>query len=237
MTKLLEPQIKMVTINHLINKGLLNKNSAIINEFTIANFTRRVDLALITHNRLFAFEIKSEADSLVRLSGQVQKYLEFFDKVTVITAPKHTNQALQSTPSNVAIWEINQNKIKVIRRGKTIVKANKVNLIQLMSVSDLTKLARKQKITINDSRRHHLEKILINLPIATLRMSAIKSVQLRYKKSNLKFLDKSYDSEGLTIDDLNLLRPDNYRKPRISPSTSPESLLKVLTFLKDNLLQ
>ena len=109
------------------------------------------------YNKIYAYEIKSEGDTLTRLSPQVEKYLEYFDKVTVITAPKHTSKALHMTPSNVAIWEISNSTISIIRKGKLSSKINKLKFVDFMNVFGLIKYAGNEGIVLSSYKRSFLE--------------------------------------------------------------------------------
>ena len=140
--KYLEADIKNIIINHMVDNGILEENDTLINEFTIADYARRVDLALIKSNKLYAYEVKSASDTLVRLEGQIKTYLEYFDKVTVIAASKHIEKILDLAPLQVAVWELNDEKVKIVRRGKTNFIGDKLKFLDLMTVSDLIKIVR-----------------------------------------------------------------------------------------------
>ncbi|MEQ1298472.1 sce7726 family protein [Acinetobacter radioresistens] len=186
MTRNLEPQLKVLIINHLIAKGLIDKNDTLINEFNIGDFSRRVDLALIKENGIFAYEIKSDGDTLLRLKDQVDKYLEYFDKVTVITTPRHTQKALLLIPNNVALLELDDktNDVRVIKKGKFIKAADKLSMIQLMTMKDLIRVAKENKIIISN-KRTDLEKKILLLPKNKLRQYTILSLKKRFEKVNI----------------------------------------------------
>ena len=189
--KVLEPEIKSILINHLIMKGLFDCNDSIINEFLVGDYSRRVDLALINKNQLIAFEIKSSADTLYRLSGQVEKYLEYFDKVIIVTTNKHTNSALDMTPSNVAIWEINGSIIKAKRRGRKKTIKDNEKLIELMTAKDLVKALKNQNVVFDKKvRRSELISLLKELPLYKIREEAISSIRNRYESTSNAFWEK-----------------------------------------------
>ncbi|MGQ7745407.1 sce7726 family protein [Pectobacterium brasiliense] len=192
--KVLESSIKSLVINHLFlenHDASITNNKFIINEFSIANFSRRVDLVLAKDNQLFAFEVKSEFDSLTRLKGQVDEYLEHFDKVTVVAATKHIEKALQLTPKNVAIWEISETQLKVIRKGRTKKIADKFKFIKMMTLNELLHLAKKMNIDVKDKKRKIVELSLIKIPTNILRNEAITRIRARYKKRELNYYDES----------------------------------------------
>ncbi|MDT3282983.1 sce7726 family protein [Shewanella scandinavica] len=201
----LEPELKSNIINHLIDEWGIGTHDLIINEFTVGDLSRRVDLALIKSNRLFAFEVKSDADSLVRLQGQVDKYLTYFDKVIVVTAPKHTRKALEITPLHVAIWEISNGKISIKRKGRIKAVNSKKELIEMMTAVELRKLARQLDIKTLNIRRKTLETALMLAPCYKLRDSAINFIKNRYKSRNDKFFEKICEGNS-TPDDLEYLK-------------------------------
>ncbi|MBY8171933.1 sce7726 family protein [Vibrio fluvialis] len=142
-SRLLEADIKALTLNYLRDKNIIDDNSIIMNELTIGDFSRRVDLAIFSKGKLIAFEIKSEADSLFRLNGQLDKYLEYFDKVIVVSDTKFVPSLLESLPNKIGLWEVEKSKIKIKKKGQLQRKIEKSKLIELMDLSDLRKLSFK----------------------------------------------------------------------------------------------
>lgn len=202
----LEADIKNIIINHMVNNEILKENDTLINEFTIGDYSRRVDLALIKPNKLYAYEVKSASDNLIRLEGQVKTYLEYFDKVTVVAAAKHIDKILDMTPLSVAVWELENEKIKVVRRGRTNSVGDKLKFLDLMTVSDLLKIVKNEELNISNLRRNILEQNLIYLPIFKLRKYAIQAIQEKYKSTNKDFFNALNIKKTLDINDLELLR-------------------------------
>lgn len=201
--KILESSIKGLVINHVFrecNNISPTDNEFIINEFSIANFTRRVDLVLAKNDKLFAFEVKSDFDSLIRLKGQVDEYLEHFDKVTVVAASRHIDKALQITPRNVAIWEVMGNNLKIRRKGKVIPITDKFKFIKMMTLLELLNLAKRMGVEVKDKRRRMVEISLLNISAKTLKKEAIDKLKNRYKKRGGNYYDaqnfRNYISES-----------------------------------------
>lgn len=211
--RLLEPDIKALVLNHLKDNGRLTHDASIINEFTIDKFSRRVDLAAIENKSLVAFEIKSEADSLYRLGGQVEKYLEYFDRVTIVAASKHIEQIIKTIPHHVGVWEVSSGKIKIKRPGKRISIRDKSRLIGLMKASELLKLSNKLNLTPPSKTRLHLEAALQESSSATLKQAAIQSIKERFYSTYSLFLNRVADNRVLP-EDIQLLSP--YRKERLA---------------------
>ena len=66
--------------------------AAIIEEMPLLRGRGRADLAFV-NGRLCGFEIKSEADSLIRLGMQTENYEAVFEFNTIVAAQKHLTLA------------------------------------------------------------------------------------------------------------------------------------------------
>jgi len=194
MKKFNESVIKIILKNHLLvtkNSNLLKKSdSFIITEFNISNFSRRVDLVYFNKDKSIAFEIKSEFDSLLRLKSQTEEYLKYFDKVVVLAAKKHIGKVKSLVPENVGVWEFDEGKMKIIRRGKLQLISDKMRFIRMMNLNELLVLCKRERIEMGDKKRLTLELNLKSLPIKTLKTEAVKFIQLRYQKRGDNYFDQ-----------------------------------------------
>lgn len=227
MQKLLEPQIKALLVNKLLDSGKIKDESVLINEFTIDKSSRRVDLALITNKRFEAFEIKSEADSLFRIEGQTSKYLEYFDKVTIISAKKHSEQIKNLFDDNIGLWEVHEEKFKVIKKGRKSEVKNKKSLISLMTVDDLKKLARETGVNPTSHKRKDLEEAFLKITTNTLRAAALSSVIQRYQPYYTLFSTKTSGRKVLA-NDIKLLSPNRKKPGKEKKDQSIENLISSL---------
>ena len=203
LIRFLEPDIKALTLSYLRDKEVIDNNSIIINEFTVGGFSRRVDLVIFTKGKLIAFEIKSEADSLTRLNGQINTYLEYFDKVIVVADKKFTSKIQENSPKNVGLWEVSSTKIKIKNRGKTKKKVTNARLIDMMDVVDLSKLASKLKLRV-DKQRSYLVKSLLSVSNKQLRLGVEAALTRKYKNASAAFL-KTTKSRKILKEDLTVL--------------------------------
>lgn len=224
----LEPQIKASILNHLRRRDNLSNYDAIINEFPVGNFSRRVDLAIINENNFFAFEVKSEADSLKRLQGQTQKYLQYFDKVIVVAATKHINKILDLVPNNVAVWEVKDSIIIVRRRGKKIKITDKSNILELMKVNELRKLSKKLKIIPKSQERKDVTYSLLNAATSILRSASISSIKNRYSLTTSLFL-QAVESKCINGADIDHLSANKYLKKNVRNNS--DNISKIISFL------
>jgi hypothetical protein len=93
-------------IREALKKNLRQQDStaAIIDELPLMRGRGRADLAFV-NGELCGFEIKSEADSLVRLGSQTGNYESVFEFNTIVAAPKHLELASHRLPTTWGIIE------------------------------------------------------------------------------------------------------------------------------------
>ncbi|MGX9463055.1 sce7726 family protein [Shewanella sp. A14] len=219
--RVLEPEIKSMVLNFLISNGFISSLDTVFNEFTVDGASRRVDLAITKGKELWGFEIKSEADSLTRLKGQIDIYSQFFDKVFVVVASKHVGAVLSMIPTSVALWEIQRNKIIVKQKGRKKLIKNPNSFIDMMSVSDLSKVVNRIGIKSQSKRRQDLISCLSKVNHSLLRDAAFKALTQRYQLSSKMFFDQVIGRK-ITPNDINLL--SRFKLHNMKPTIIPDSV-------------
>lgn len=149
-----EASIKAAVLNR-VRELHGKKDVCIAAEFVVDRFKRRADLVVVG-STLEVFEIKSKADSLSRLQGQVDSYLAFFEKVTLVVDTKHANKVLRATTTDVAVWEYEDGRLRVRRKGKTHKLKSISSLTTLLSVAELRKLVTRLGVAASSKRRAEL---------------------------------------------------------------------------------
>lgn len=81
----------------VLQKHHRSTHSLVINELGLQHGKCRADIAIV-NGKLTGYEIKSEFDTLGRLSHQVEAYNRIFDRVSIIVSEKHKNDALSLVP-------------------------------------------------------------------------------------------------------------------------------------------
>lgn len=71
--------------------------SCVVEEMGLSAHTVRIDIGVI-NGRLVGYEIKSEHDSLARLPKQIEVYDQIFDRLTLISGPKHLAKLAKMLP-------------------------------------------------------------------------------------------------------------------------------------------
>ncbi|MDN7494149.1 sce7726 family protein [Burkholderia gladioli] len=203
LSALNESAIKAIVIDHLFEKGIL-RDAVLINEMVVANWSRRADLA-VANGRLTAFEIKSDLDTLSRLDGQVETYLQRFDKVVIVTTDKFYREVLQRTPDYVGVWVLVQAetqhgyRVRVARPGRATDVRRAEALCGFLLQTELSSFLRAQGLTIEaDASRATLTSLAGRVPASRLRDFVLEAIKKRYQDTFSAFVAARRD--GATAD-------------------------------------
>lgn len=133
-----------------IKKENLKHECRIINEMGICNGDARVDIA-VANGRLCGYEIKSDIDTLDRLSNQIDAYNKTFDKITIVVGRKYENKIVSIVPAFWGIKVAYNNKfdkvsIKNIRSAKINRNTNVNSLLELLWKDELYKFLKDNGI-------------------------------------------------------------------------------------------
>ena len=189
-----EKDIKALLISHLIRKKKISSKTTLINEFSIDNYANRADIVTVHGKNLDVYEIKSEADTLQRLQNQVNKYQQFFNKVTVVCDPKHSRYILDIVPNTVAVWEMKNLVFKVLQRGRsrTIPQSS---MLKMMTKQEISKLSFTFNIQFYGQTKEQLETDLQQIPSSEIINFAVRSIENKYASSSKRFW-KSINKAG-----------------------------------------
>ncbi|MGH6736881.1 MAG: sce7726 family protein [Methyloceanibacter sp.] len=186
-----EVGIKAALIDDLFETGAVDDASVIVNEMLVPGWRRRADL-VHANGQLVAYEIKSEADSLARLPGQIDSFTRWFEGVAVVVAPKHVQNVLASIEDGVGVFTASVEEGAVsIRRVRPIRLASlgREAALRHMSTADLGRVAKSQGLTSRAcGHRQTLEVIVSELPLASLRIAAIEAIKRRHSRTYDRFL-------------------------------------------------
>ncbi|WP_085647973.1 MULTISPECIES: sce7726 family protein [unclassified Pseudomonas] len=187
-----EKEIKAALIDWLEAKGMV-QDAVIINEMVVANWTRRADIA-IANGRLYGFEIKSEADSLKRLPGQIESFSNHFDKVTIVAASKFINQVKEEYPSEIGILEAYRIqgtvKIKQVRAGKLIEIKDHASLGNLITKLELSRILKSYSTphTVTDAKNILIEKTK-TMPTKVFKQYVLSCIKARHINTHCAFYE------------------------------------------------
>lgn len=87
----------------LENEHKGDEDTLMLDELGIFNGATRVDIAVI-NGEMTGFELKSEKDTLERLPAQRDLYNLVLDRVSLVVAEKHRDEALSIIPDWWGVW-------------------------------------------------------------------------------------------------------------------------------------
>jgi len=120
----------------ILKRHHLCEATLVIDELGLKHGKCRADIAVI-NGHLSGFEIKSDKDSLVRLTGQINNYNRIFDYSTLIVGTSHIEKAFSIIPPWWGVINCTKGKrgavsFKTIRRAKRNKQTDPKSIAQLL---------------------------------------------------------------------------------------------------------
>lgn len=172
--------IKTRVIKWLLDGNLSFDSSrdAIGAEVQFSSNKRRADL-LILSKEFHALEIKGYDDNPIKLKQQLDDYHKTFDKVSVITTPKHLHRIRRIIKPYTGLILFDVGVFKVKRLAKHRKRLDKFSLLMFLrknELNSLSKVKNRDKLSTGEIR------ILMSdrLPINKIREAAYFSLKNRY---------------------------------------------------------
>ena len=108
--------IYKAALTHRVLLGTHNlKTASMLTEFRTGQC--KADIAIL-NGTATVYEIKSERDSLARLTNQIQSYQRVFAKIFVIVGESHLAEVLKEAPSDVGIMSLSRRyRISTVREA------------------------------------------------------------------------------------------------------------------------
>lgn len=133
-----------------IHKENREKHYRIIEELAICDGLARADIAL-ANGVLHGYEIKSDHDSLDRLTNQIECYDKTFDKNTIVVGKKYADRIINYIPLHWGIEVAYINRfgnisIKKIRTSKLNKQISLSHLLDLLWNNEIKLYLRENKI-------------------------------------------------------------------------------------------
>jgi hypothetical protein len=221
-----ETRLKAAVIDRLFDAAHVDADSVLISEMAIANWTRRADIVL-ANGRLWAFELKSEVDSLTRLPGQLEAFSYHFEKLVVVVAARFEVQASKMLPDGVGLWvEDRPGQLKERVRPKILPLAKEA-AIQLMTASELRRLLSCNGMSgLKSTPRLELEKLAFGLPERDIANAARAAVKQRFRSRHAAFVKKR-DGVG-TLSAIHVLRRYANKSGQVPEPSLPIDLPAVM---------
>ncbi len=136
-----------------------------LEELTIGK--SRADIVMVTRKGIYGVEIKSDADTYTRLSGQVLYYDKYFDYNIIIVGSKHAQHAHEHVPSYWGIISVEFYNGKLdfyeIRKPEKSPKSKLQTQIKLMWRRELLNIQLKNSLYKYENKtRSYVEKYVIS---------------------------------------------------------------------------
>lgn len=206
-----EIEIKAMVLNRLLKEGRIDASSLVFNEMNLARKARRVDLGYMTGREIVAVEIKSEKDTLSRLPGQLEVYLKYFDRVILVVASKFVRDVLAAVSLDVEVWEVSDNTVSTVRRGRKAANLNKEAYLDLMTKREVSILARKLGVSVDGIPMFDLKlkvlPLLGRISKDRVKAIAVDGLSKRFGMPSRRFLSKVCSAQTVTDKDIPLLSP------------------------------
>jgi hypothetical protein len=191
-TSTAEARMKAAVIDRLFSGSLVNADSVLVSEMAIANWTRRADIVL-ANGKLWAFELKSESDSLARLPGQLEAFSYYFERLVVVVAARFERSARAMLTDGVGLWVEEQDGILKERVRSKILPLAKDAAISLMTATELRRLLSCNGVPrLKEAPRQKLESVAMGLPALDLANAARDAVKRRHRSRHLAFVDQRH---------------------------------------------
>lgn len=167
-----EASVKAAFLNRMRQARVISRRSVVASELVLGRSGVRADLAIFL-DELVGVEIKTERDTLRRLSRQLAAYRLHCDKVVLILAEKHLKAAELLPIGDVELWSITSDGTLELMRAADKVE-NPSALLPLLTAAEHRRLDR----TIA-SRRH--------VSAGFERKLALASLRARFAQSSAQF--------------------------------------------------
>jgi hypothetical protein len=158
-----------------INKENSGTKYRVIEELVICDGLARADIA-VANGILHGYEIKSDHDSLERLSNQIGCYDKTFDKITIVVGTKYADKIQDYVPKHWGIEVAYLNRyenisIKRIRACKVNKQISLTNLLDLLWNPEIKSYLKEYRIRgySNKDRAGLKEMAINNIPFKNLR--------------------------------------------------------------------
>lgn len=164
-----------------LSSGLasLTSEAILLDELPLMRGEVRADLVLLPD--FHCFELKSDRDSLARLVGQGAVYSATFNKVSLVTAPRHLLNALEIIPDWWGVLVFEQGVIRVQRRAKVNASLKREALASMLSKSEALELLSSKGIAAPTRKPlYELHEMLSSVfTLKEIRRFAVRALEAR----------------------------------------------------------
>ena len=142
----------------------------------------RADIVMVTMEGLTGVEIKSDADSYARLSGQIKDYDRFFDRNLVAVGTKHAHHIREHVPDHwgvITVEEVDgEMDLYLLRQPGRSSKVKLENQLGLLWKSELSSIGKANGLRrpAGKNKRQYGRYLAETLPESLLRKSILREL-------------------------------------------------------------
>lgn len=167
-----------------------------ITAFEIGVLNSRLDLGTI-NGRSYAYEIKTELDSLAKLPRQLTDYSTVFEFVTVVAHQRHCQKVLSSIPEHCGIRTYHHTSDGIrfynIRKATRSPFLNSMSQISCLSSQELRQLLQDTGVkNIGNTRQQRVAAVLCHVPRRRINSLFKHALKRRFQKQ-WQFLTDHFD--------------------------------------------
>jgi len=145
--------IREPLISWIASRHPADGSTGIIQEFEMPRPSARIDLAVV-NGEMSGFEIKSDADTLIRLRSQVPAFSRFFDKVSLVTTQRHLPCARKMIPEWWGIMVFKQEgAFRVVRSAKQNRNTDVSSLLFALTKAEIVEIAQRAGLKMRISQK------------------------------------------------------------------------------------
>lgn len=186
------------TVKHALIDTLKNKPDTVLFEMPVLG--SRVDIGRINGNS-YAYEIKTELDSLKRIRKQISDYSHVYEYINLVIAPFFYDEVVESVPEYCGITiyyhDKNSGKISFIKRRSAKKNPNICPQSQLECLSQqmlLSILKDNKKIMDIPATKEEKIKLIMTIYASRTINSKFKSLIKQMYANNWEFIRENYTS-------------------------------------------
>lgn len=169
-------RIKAAFIDFVL--GNFDDSVIIGHEVMYGSLGRFADIVLLYKGYTYAVEIKSDADSLCRIDGQLHEYQRHFNYVIVVCGQKYCRQLCQRLPKGIGLFQVSgHTEVKELRKPTRKTRLDKEEMLFSIKSSYLYKQA--------DFPTSNISTDIIRSKFAKKRTSCVQEILYNYWEARM----------------------------------------------------
>lgn len=146
-----DQDIRTILHSYLAEQNKNLKETIIVDELNVKNGLARVDIAVI-NGSIHGYEIKSEVDTLNRLTNQIEHYNSSLEKITIAVNSNHKEKVFDIVPDWWGVIEVDENsEIAELRKSEENPLLSISDLLMFLWKDEMINILEKNKVKYRKS--------------------------------------------------------------------------------------